>query len=170
LPTQIVVVGYNGSLCSEKAYRLAYAVGRAVAERGCILVTGGLDGVMEAASKGAKEAGGLVVGIIPQADKAFANPYCDVVVPTGLGVARNYINILCGDAVIIVGGGAGTLNEVAAAYQLRKPLVALKGSGGIADRVADTYIDERGLMKVVGVEDPARAVEVALELARGGPG
>ena len=82
---QIVVIGYNSDHCTDNAYRLAYEVGGEVALQGAVLITGGLGGVMEAASKGAKDRGGLVVGIIPQDEKHYANVYCDVVIPTGLG-------------------------------------------------------------------------------------
>jgi uncharacterized protein (TIGR00725 family) len=166
---QILVVGYGEDHCPPAAYQLAYRVGRAVARRGAILVTGGLRGVMEAASRGAKEEGGVVVGIIPQEDKVYANPYCDIVIPTGIGYTRDFITAYSADAVIIVGGGAGTAIEAFVAYFKAKPIVALVGSGGIADRIAGSYIDDRHLVKVIGEEDPEKAVEVALDLLKTTP-
>jgi len=166
--TQILVIGYAEDQCPEHAYRLAYEVGCEVARRGAVLVTGGLGGVMEAASKGAKDQGGFVVGIIPQEDKGYANPHCDIVISTGMGWARNFITAYSADAVIVVGGGAGTAVEAYVSYFKSKPTVALLGSGGIADRIADTYLDERHLIKVAGESDPKRAVEKAFQMLRNG--
>lgn len=116
---------------------------------------------MEAASKGAKEAGGITVGIIPQEDKEYANSFCDIVIATGIGWPRDFITAYSGDAVIVIGGGAGTAIEAYAAYFKSKPIIALKGSGGIADKIADSYLDDRKLVKVVGEESAKRAVETA---------
>jgi uncharacterized protein (TIGR00725 family) len=132
-----------------------------VARRGAVLVTGGLGGVMEAASQGAKAGGGLVIGIIPQDEMAEANTYCDAVVATGLGHARDFLTAYSADAVVVVEGGAGTLIEVAAAYQKKIPIVALKGTGGIADSIIDTYIDDRKIEKILGENSPENAVNTA---------
>jgi uncharacterized protein (TIGR00725 family) len=159
--TQILVVGYNSDHCTEDAYKLAYEIGEEVALKGAVLITGGLGGVMEAASKGAKNRGGLVVGIIPQGEKRYANAYCDVVVPTGLGYSRNFVTANSGDAVIVVGGGVGTAIEAGAAYQRGKPIVAMRGSGGTADKIGGKYLDDRQLVEVMEEEDPRIAVEKA---------
>lgn len=158
------MIGSDNDHCSEKAYRTAYHVGLEVAKRGAVLITGGLGGVMEAASKGAQEAEGFVIGIVPQEEKTAANPYCDAVIATGLGHARDFITAYSADAIIIVGGGAGTTIEVAAAYQKKIPMVALKGSGGTADTVINHYFDERELELVLGETSPEKAVETALRL------
>jgi uncharacterized protein (TIGR00725 family) len=100
-------------------------VGRLLGERGAVLVCGGLGGVMEAACRGAKEAGGTTLGILPGLDRAEANPYVDVAVPTGLGEARNALVVRAADALIAVGGGYGTLSEVALALKTGKPVVGL---------------------------------------------
>jgi conserved hypothetical protein, DprA/Smf-related, family 1 len=161
---QILVVGYNKDTCDERVWRLAYEVGREVARRGAVLVTGGLGGVMEAASKGAFEAGGLTVSIIPQKDMREANPYSTVVVATGISHLRNFINVYSADGVIVVGGGAGTLTEVAAAYIEGKPVVALRGSGGVADEYAGRYLDQRKTVLIHAAETPSEAVELVLRL------
>lgn len=163
---QILVIGFGDNHCTDRAYDLAYEVGKEIAERGAILVTGGLKGVMEAASRGAKSEGGLVVGIIPQDSKASANPYNDVVISTGVGHSRDFITAYSADAVIVVGGGSGTLIEACAAYLKAKPIIALVGSGGVADRIVDTYLDDRCLTRVVGEKEPRRAVERALSLVK----
>ena len=149
---QILVIGSNADHCTEKAYKLAYEVGREIALQGAVLVTGGLGGVMEAAGKGANEAGGLVVSIIPQDEKSWANKYSNVIIPTGIGISRDFITAYSADAVIVVGGGAGTIIETCVAYLKRKPIIAIRGSGGAADKLADTYLDERELVKITGVE------------------
>ena len=159
---QVLVIGYNAEHCTDKAYKIAYRVGEEVALHGAILVTGGLGGVMEAASKGARNKGGLVVGIIPQAEKSYANPYCDIVIATGLGYARNFVTAYSGDVVVVVGGGVGTAIEARVAYLKAKPIIAIQGSGGTADRIAGTYLDDRHLVKVIGEEDPAMAVVKAM--------
>jgi hypothetical protein len=164
---QVLVIGYADDHCPDSARKLAYEVGCEIARRGGILITGGLKGVMEAASRGAKENGGLVVGIIPQEDKAYANPYCDVVVCTGMGWARDFITAYTADAVIIVGGGAGTLIEAIAAYFKLKPIVALRGSGGTADKYAGGYLDDRKAVKVWGENTPGKAVDRAFQLLKG---
>ncbi len=119
----IAVIG--SSVATEEELRNALEVGREIARRGAVLVCGGLTGVMEAAAKGAKEAGGLTVGIIPGEDTSSANPYIDIVVPTGLGVARNVLVVASGRVVIAIGGKAGTLSEIAIAFVKNKPVIGL---------------------------------------------
>ena len=96
-----------------------------VAQRGAVLVCGGLGGVMEAACRGAREQGGIAVGILPGLDRGAANPHVDVALPTGLGEARNALVVRAADALIAVGGGYGTLSEIALALKAGKPVVAL---------------------------------------------
>jgi len=168
---QISVVGFNEDSCTPAARDAAYRVGKAIAKRGCTVISGGLGGVMEAASKGAIEAGGLAVGIVPSADLAQANKYCDVVIATGLGWSRNFVVAYSGDAMVVVGGGAGTLTEAAAAYQADKPIVSVKGTGGVADEWGGRYFDERRTRLMIEGSSPEDAVKKALhEISRGGGG
>lgn len=160
---QILVVGSDSDHCTEHMCKLAYEVGEEVALKGAVLITGGLGGVMEAASEGAKNRGGLVVGIIPQNEKCYANAYCDVVIPTGLGYSRNFVTAYSGDAVIVVGGGVGTSIETGVAYLMDKPIVAIKGSGGTADKICGKFLDDRQLVEVMEEEDPRIAVEKAIK-------
>jgi uncharacterized protein (TIGR00725 family) len=113
-------------------------VGRLVAERGAVLVSGGLGGAMEAACRGAKQAGGTTVGILPGSDRRDANPFVDIVVPTGLGQARNALVVLAADVLIAVGGGYGTLSEVALALRDGKPVIGLGTWGTDGVVVADS--------------------------------
>ena len=119
----------------------AAEVGRLVAERGAVLVCGGLGGAMEAACRGAKQAGGVTVGILPGSDRSDANPYLDVALPTGLGEARNALVVRAADAVIAIGGGYGTLSEIALALKAGKPVIGLgtweiEGVQAVADSEA----------------------------------
>jgi uncharacterized protein (TIGR00725 family) len=117
----IAVIG--AGVCDSRVADTAYEIGRLIAKREAILVTGGMSGVMEAASRGARDAGGLVVGIIPGLDPSAANPFCNVVIPTGMGQLRNGLVVQSADAVIAVAGEWGTLSEIGLAVKLGKPVV-----------------------------------------------
>jgi uncharacterized protein (TIGR00725 family) len=103
-----------------------------------VLVCGGLGGAMEAACEGAKAAGGTTVGILPGADRGAANPFVDIAVPTGLGEARNALVVRAADVLIAVGGGYGTLSEVALALRAGKPVIGLDTWGIDGVRVASS--------------------------------
>ena len=113
-----------GVATGEQA-KVAEEVGRLLAEAGAIVVTGGCSGVMEAASKGAREAGGTALGILPGADRGEANEWVTVAVPTGMGEARNALVVRAADAVVAVGGAWGTLSEIALARKTGKPVVGI---------------------------------------------
>jgi hypothetical protein len=140
---QVSVIG-SGREWDEAAEE----VGRLLAERGCTVVTGGLDEVMAAAHRGAKAAGGTTVAILPGEDRSAANRWADHVVVTGIGHARNLAVAASGDAVIAVGGSWGTLSEIAFAQRLGRPVVALEGAPVVAD--------------VERAATPAEAVELVL--------
>jgi len=105
---------------------LAFEVGRGIAQRGAVLICGGMTGVMEHAARGAQAAGGLTIGLLPTEDPGDANPYVDVAIATGLGHARNAILALTADGVIAIGGGLGTLSEIALALRNKKPAVGIR--------------------------------------------
>lgn len=125
----------------------AEAVGRGLAEHGAILVCGGLGGVMAAACRGAKSAGGLTVGILPGSDRRAANEWVDVAIPTGLGELRNGLIVRAAEALIAVGGGPGTLSEIALALKTGVRVVGL---------------DSWDVAGVQAVDDVRDAVKVAL--------
>jgi uncharacterized protein (TIGR00725 family) len=162
----LVVIGSAADHCTKEASELAYRVGAEAARRGAVVLTGGLGGVMESACKGAKENHGITVGIIPQDEAHYANEYCDVVIATGIGWARDFATAYSADAIILIGGGAGALIETCAGYLKGKPIIAIEGSGGIADQTKGTFLDERKNVIILSERDPERAVARALELAR----
>lgn len=162
---QIAVIGYNKDRCSDIAWNMAYEVGKEVAAAGAVLVCGGLGGVMEAACKGSKEAGGTTVGIIPQDEFSFANQYCDVVVCTGIGYARDFVVASSGDGIIAVGGGIGTLIEMGVGYMTKKTIVTVSGSGGVADIYGGKYLDERNRVPILVAPDAKTAVNLVLQRA-----
>jgi uncharacterized protein (TIGR00725 family) len=137
----------------------AEAVGRGIAEAGAVLVCGARTGVMEAASKGASEAGGAVIGVLPSLSRADANRYVTHVVATGIGEARNLAVVASGDAVIAVGGEWGTLSEIAYARKLGRPVVAMQ-SWTLRNRAGT----DLGIVEVETAED---AVREALAAAQG---
>lgn len=163
---RIGVIGQSGEIPGE-LQQLAHDIGREIANRGAILLTGGTNGVMECASKGAKEANGLVVGILPGDTLDRANKYIDIPINTGLSFDyRSLILVHSSDALIMVGGGNGTLGELSAAYLNLKPVVILEPSGGWAKRVRtmafeEEYLDERKSIKL----DYAQTVKEALDIA-----
>jgi uncharacterized protein (TIGR00725 family) len=120
---QISVIGASEG--DKEILRDAESVGRGLAEAGAVLVCGGLTGVMEAASKGASEAGGTVLAVLPTLSPGDANPYVTHAVATGTGHARNLAVVASGEAVIAVGGEWGTLSEIAYARKLGRPVVAI---------------------------------------------
>jgi len=147
----IAVVG--GSTCSTEEAEWAAAVGRLLATAGAVLLCGGLGGVMEAAARGARQAGGLTVGILPGSDPADANPHIDVALPTGMGEMRNALLVRAAGAVIAIGGGWGTLSEIALAQRIQTPVVGLH----------DAFTSALDMPRVQRPED---AVRWALEQAQ----
>jgi uncharacterized protein (TIGR00725 family) len=156
---QIAVIGKGTP--DEQLAPLAEEVGRRLAQAGAIVVCGGMGGVMEAASRGAREAAGDVIGIVPGEEPSDANPYVTHAVATGIGHARNLAVVASGDAVIAIGGEWGTLAEIGFARRLGKRVAALRswtvtGTGAM-----------EGAPGVEAVSDPAAAVELSLEAVEG---
>lgn len=157
---QIAVIGKGAP--DEELVPLAQEVGRRLAEAGATVVCGGMGGVMEAASRGAREAGGDVIGIVPGEDPTSGNPHITHEVATGIGHARNLAVVASGDAVIAIGGEWGTLAEIGFARRLGRRVVALRswtvsGPG-----------EMEGGPGIEVASDPPAAVELALEAAGGG--
>ena len=149
---QIAVVG--GGSCSSGVREMAEELGRLLAEEGHILICGGLGGVMEAACKGAAEAGGTVVGILP-GERGDANPYVGIRVATGMSHARNAIIVRSSDAVIALPGEYGTLSEIALSLKMNRIVISL-GSWDIA-----------GTMKARGPREAIDLLRVCFEPGKG---
>jgi uncharacterized protein (TIGR00725 family) len=122
-PVKVGVVG--AGTCADEIAKAAHAVGRMIAEKKGLLICGGLGGVMEAAAKGAKEAGGVTVGILPGENDNEANSYISIPIATGMGHARNTLVVRASDVVIAISGGYGTLSEIALALKMGKAVVGL---------------------------------------------
>ena len=165
---RIAVIGQSGQV-PARTWDLAEEVGRLIAQNNGILLTGGTDGIMEAASRGASKAGGIVVGILPGGDQKLANPYVNVPITTGLAFdQRSSVLIHSADAVIMIAGANGTLGELSLAYQNNKPTVVLEGSGGWADKIrsiAPRWIfDSRKNVRIRFAQSASLAVELAFAL------
>lgn len=145
----IAVIG--ASKCSKKLRDMAALVGKYVAENGGIIVCGGMGGIMEGAARGAREAGGVSIGILPTDNREDANEFVDYVIPTGFGEARNIMVVRSADAVVAFPGKYGTLSEMAFAMQAGKPVVSVS-----AWKLGD---------EIRQVDDPVEAAELAMELA-----
>jgi len=155
----VAVIGGHSAGPTELAH--AEEVGRLLAQAGVVLICGGLGGVMEAACRGARSAGGLTVGILPGSDPDAANPYVDVSIPTGIGYTRNAIVACAGRAVIAIGGSTGTLSEICFATFKDIPVFSL-GSWTLTERPVQMGRPPRA------VNTPAEAVNAALDVIRSG--
>lgn len=163
-----IAVSAPGS-ASDDELVLAGEVGRLLAERGCTLVCGGLGGAMAAACRGAKEAGGVTVGVVPGYDDRAANPWVDHVICTGLGQARNTLVAATGQALIAIGGGWGTLSEIALGLRLGRPVVLLGGWSGLFASAAGRE-QLAGLEGTIVTADTAEAaVDAAIAAVDAGP-
>jgi len=136
---QIAVIG--ASEAKNDQYQLAEAVGRGIATNGWVLLNGGLSGVMEASAKGASEAGGTVVGILPTDNAGDANPYISIPIVTNMGHARNVILVQSADLCVAIGGKEGTLSEIAIALKIGKVVVGLD-SWNIPGVISAQSVDE----------------------------
>lgn len=143
---QVGVIGSNKSQCSQELYDFAFDLGKLLGQKESIVLNGGMQGVMEAVSKGVKSienTSSKVVGILPFDHAADANKYLDITVPTGIGFARNSVLVQSSDFLIALGGGAGTLNEISYAWQYGKKVFCYTGVEGWSKKLADQNLDNR---------------------------
>ncbi|HWN99839.1 MAG TPA: TIGR00725 family protein [Blastocatellia bacterium] len=163
---QATVIGDSDApaeLCS-----IAEQVGEMLARLGITVITGGRGGVMEAACRGAAKAGGTTVGILPSSEMSDANPWCGVVIPTGLGHARNVVTVLGGDFVIALGNSAGTLSEVCLAWIHGKPILTVSGYAGWAQKMG-SGLDQRSASTIIDCGDLELLKEAVIALSDGLP-
>jgi len=141
--TRKKIIGVIGAgSCDDRIYSIAEEMGRRIAESGAALICGGLGGVMEAASKGAKEAGGLTIGILPGFDKADANSYIDIPIVTGLSHEEMSLVVRSSDIVIAIAGGYGTLSEIALSLKMGKTVIGIETWEGVDDIIRVKNPDE----------------------------
>jgi hypothetical protein len=152
--TIVAVIGGQSGV-SDEAKKLAREVGRLIAEHDAYLICGGMEGVMEAACRGAKEAGGTTIGVLPAGSKSDANPFVDIPIATGMGTARNVIIVRTADAIIAIDGSYGTLSEIAHALDQGKNVISLHSWP-----LQKIGVD-KGLL--IEASTPAQAVELAFK-------
>jgi len=143
---QIGIIGSNKSQCSEELYEFSYNLGLFLGKNGNTIINGGMQGTMEGVSKGVKDSKNIqskVVGILPFDNKEKANKYLDIIIPTGIGFARNSVIVLSSDILIALGGGAGTLNEISYAWQFGKKVYCYTGTEGWSKKLANENLDSR---------------------------
>ncbi len=168
---QIGVMGSAADLnYGKELEQIAERIGELVAENKCILVFGAekdYDSLSTAACRGAKRKGGLTIGVTYGKDKNIFQKDADVIIVTGLerGGGREFVLTLSCDVVIALGGGSGTLTELAIAYQADIPMIVIEGTGGWSDKLANQYFDDRKRRQVMSARTPEEAVKLALKLA-----
>jgi len=157
----IIIGVMGGGHVEERHTKAAYRLGRLIAAQGWILLNGGRNcGIMEASAKGAMENGGITVGILPDADDRQASGYIQIPVVTGMGNARNCINILSSHFIVACKGGAGTLSEIALALKYKKPLILLDFN------IDDPFGADLDNSMVFRSETPEQAIEIILDLVK----
>ena len=154
-PDLIRVSVVGASQASDTEVEHAFEVGRYLAEAGAVVVCGGGDGVMKAACRGAQAVGGLTIGILPGLERSQANEYVRLALPTGMGQMRNALVVQAGQAVIAIGGGPGTLSEIALAFRYNRPVIGLGSWQATDARGRDLVLME--------ATSPEQAVRLALE-------
>lgn len=151
----IGVIGPNQPVCSREIYDFGLLLGRRLVDDGYIVACGGMFGIMESVCKGARNSPlyvtGSTIGFIPSVDKNTANPFCDIVVPTGMGLARNILLVNTSDLLIAVGGGAGTLSEISYAWQTGKVVLCCTQFPGWSADLAGKALDDRMEQLLVAV-------------------
>ncbi len=154
---KIGFIGPNQSACTREVRAFGLKLGKHLASPNRVFVCGGMGGFMEAVCKGAKESGntfeGQTIGILPGDDSSRANQFVDVPIPTGMGIARNILIIRTADILIAAGGGAGTLSEMAFAWQLKKKVLCVTRFDGWAKELAGKNIDARNKNLLIPVRE-----------------
>ncbi len=156
----IGIIGGGKELCNKDIYEYGLELGHSLLAQGYRIVTGGKGGIMEAVSRGGMDSEsyfeGSIIAIVPEDNKKSANDFCDIVIPTGLGINRNIVVVNTADILIAIGGGAGTLSEIAFAWQKNKTVLCVDEFEGWAKQLANQNIDNRKsnlLIRVNEIDD-----------------
>lgn len=165
---QIAIIGSAGpeeypktATPKQNIFKIAYTLGNLIAQNNAILITGGKGGIMESASKGAKDFQGVTVGVVKGSKRYTANDFVDVEVVSGMeGCGEETMLILMCDGIIGVGGGAGTLQELSIAYRNNKPVVLIDTEPGWSKNLAGKYLDARKICKFRSTSSPEKAVKM----------
>lgn len=159
----IAVVGH-GMHAKDEHMKIAEEVGREIAKREGIVICGGHSfGIMDFVARGAHRENGMTIGIIPEDDLSKTSKYVDVPIITGIGFARNQIIALSCDAMIVIGGGVGSLTEAAYAYRFSKPVIVIKELESIVEPYIGKYMDDKKTVKILGAKSAKEAVELAFK-------
>jgi len=144
---KIAIIGPNNSVCTNELYEFGVKLGKSISSKKRVFICGGKGGFMEAVCKGIKQSAsyfnGQTIGILPEDNDKDVNPYIDITIPTGLGIARNILIINSADIIISAGGGAGTLSELAFAWQKKKKVLCVTSFGGWTSELANRNLDNR---------------------------
>lgn len=162
---RIPIIGVCGaSIIDSRIERLTENLGNLIADAGLFVVCGGKGGVMKAIAKGVRTSGGISIGIIPEDEKEYSNEYIDIIIPTGMGEARNAILVNTADIIVTISGSAGTLSEIALAWRSKKPIIALSTSGGWSEKLAGTQIDQSRVDSIIIAKTPEEVIQIIQKL------
>ena len=161
---QIIAVIGNANIENNiEKQKISFELGKLIIDNGFILATGGLGGVMEYASKGAKSSKiyteNSIIGVLPDYNSENANKYVDIAIPTGFGLARNLMLISMSNAIFAVGGGSGTLNEISASWQMNKLIIGLQVNGW-SEKLCGKALDERRNDIIFCAKDAQEAINL----------
>ncbi len=159
----IGIIGSSAPLCTDEMYNFTKDLAFQLAQKGYSIVCGGLGGVMEAAARGVKQANNHLANslcIIPQSTPNHANQYCDYIIPTGMDRARNMLIINTAQILIAIGGGAGTLSEIALAWQQGKTIIAVTKFGGWSQKLAGQTLDNKTKAKIIPAASDSQVIQL----------
>ncbi len=165
---QVAVIGFGDLSENQDLSRMTEKLGQLLIDNDYRILCGGLGGVMSSICKGAKESSnykeGMTIGIIPSLDASSTNPYIDIKIATGISYSRNQIIIASSDIVISIGGGAGTLSELAFAWQMNKKIISLSTSGGWSEKLAGKKLDNKRSDKIYEAKNEEEAISLISKL------
>lgn len=166
----VSVIGPSYCNVGDPAYVFARELGRQLVNHNFVIYSGGRRGIMEAVFRGARESEnyffGATVGILPDSNRTSANRYTDIAIPTGIGFARNSIVAQSGEVVIALGGGSGTLSELAYAWQFGKKIIAVNAFNGWSKNLAGTALDKRRRDSIIEASSVEEVIETLLSLSK----